>query len=137
MTDQVSVERRSEIMARVRGKDTKPEILVRQAAHRLGLRFRLHGKELPGKPDLVLRKWRTVVFVNGCFWHRHPGCRRAATPAANRDYWRTKFETNVRRDRRNQSLLEAKGWRVVVIWECECRTDQAAAAVVRAHFAAN
>lgn len=105
-------------MARVRGKDTAPELRVRRVAHRMGLRFRLHRKDLPGRPDLVLPKHRLAVFVHGCFWHRHPGCSRASTPSTREDFWQAKFDATVARDRRQIAELEALGWRVLVIWEC-------------------
>lgn len=114
-------------MSRVRGSDTKPERRVRSLLHRLGYRFRLHRKDLPGTPDIVLPKYRTVVFVHGCYWHRHPGCKRASTPQTNREKWERKFENNVERDGRNQEELEALGWRVVVVWECETRDEIALA----------
>ena len=116
--DIVSREVRSKIMGRIRGKDTRPEMLVRSAAHRLGLRFRLHDRRLPGSPDLVFRKHRTVIFVHGCFWHRH-GCKLAATPKTRPEFWATKFEANTNRDRRNRAMLEEQGWRVLEVWECE------------------
>lgn len=118
--DTLTPELRSRLMSRIKGKDTKPEMLVRSAAHRLGLRFRLHDKRLPGKPDLVLPKHRTVIFVHGCFWHRH-GCKLASNPKSRQDYWAPKFERNVRRDAEHRVALEEAGWRVVVIWECEAR----------------
>ncbi len=110
---------RSLNMAAVRSKNTKPEIAVRKLLHAAGYRFRLHSKDLPGSPDIVLPKLKTVVFVNGCFWHRHPGCRFAAVPATRSDFWIHKFEENVQRDKRNYDLLRTLGWRVIVIWECE------------------
>lgn len=106
-------------MAAVRSKNTKPEIAVRKLLHAAGYRFRLHSKDLPGSPDIVLPKLKTVVFVNGCFWHRHPGCRFAAVPATRSDFWIHKFEENVQRDKRNYDVLRTLGWRVIVIWECE------------------
>ena len=112
---------RSWVMSRVRSKDTSPEIRVRSLIHRVGYRYRLHVGKLPGKPDIVMRKYRTVVFVNGCFWHRHPGCRQASTPKTNVDYWNEKFERNVSRAKKNHETLEQDGWRVVVIWECQTR----------------
>lgn len=118
--DTMTPELRSRLMSRIKAKDTKPEMLVRSAAHRLGLRFRLHDKQLPGKPDLVLPKHRTVIFVHGCFWHRH-GCKLASNPKSRQDYWAPKFESNVRRDAEHRAALEAAGWRVVVIWECEAK----------------
>jgi DNA mismatch endonuclease, patch repair protein len=116
--DHVTKPQRSTIMSGIRGKHTTPEMLVRSAAHRMGLRFRLHGK-LPGRPDLVLPKWNTVIFVNGCFWHQHRGCKRAALPKSRIDFWRTKMERNVQRDNANYSRLAEMGWRIVVVWECE------------------
>ena len=115
MVDHVDAAKRSAIMRAVASKDTTPERIVRSAAHRLGLRFRLHKKELPGKPDLVFPKWRTVVFVHGCFWHRHEGCSKAATPKTNIEFWETKFEKNQERDRRNiDDLIQATVGRMAV-----------------------
>jgi len=105
-------------MSRIRGVDTKPEIIVRSILHRAGFRFRLHVKRLPGKPDIVLPKHRTVVFVNGCFWHRHD-CGRFRMPKSNTDYWKDKFDKNAARDKRNAASLRDLGWKVVIVWECE------------------
>jgi len=115
---------RSEIMRAVRRENTGPELAVRKAAHRLGLRFRLYRKDLPGTPDLIFPKHRTCLFVHGCFWHRHPGCVKASTPKSRRDYWLPKFERNVERDRDNEEALRRLGWRVVTIWECETRDPE-------------
>ena len=112
---------RSRNMAAIRGKDTAPELAVRRILHAMGLRFRLHRKDLPGRPDIVLPKHRTVVFVHGCFWHRHEGCRYTTTPKTRQEFWQTKFATNVERDRRNRTDLRQLGWRVIVVWECELR----------------
>lgn len=112
---------RSRNMAAIRGKDTAPELAVRRMLHGMGLRFRLHRKELPGRPDIVLPRHRTVVFVHGCFWHRHQGCRFTTTPKTRREFWQAKFDGNVARDRRNQAELVQLGWRVIVVWECELR----------------
>jgi DNA mismatch endonuclease (patch repair protein) len=109
---------RSRMMSGIRGKNTKPELVVRSYLHRSGLRFRLHSK-LPGKPDLVLPKYRTTVFVHGCFWHRHKGCRFTTTPASNSALWQDKFASNVRRDAKATAQLEKLGWRVLVIWACQ------------------
>jgi DNA mismatch endonuclease (patch repair protein) len=106
------------MMSGIRGKNTKPERFVRSFLHRTGLRFRLHTR-LPGKPDLVFPKHRTVLFVHGCFWHRHAGCRYATTPASNAQFWRDKFEANVRRDAEVKKLLRIAGWKVRVIWACQ------------------
>jgi DNA mismatch endonuclease, patch repair protein len=117
--DSVSKERRSEIMGRVRNKDTRPEKVVRSLLHRLGYRFRLHAKGLPGRPDVVLPKYRAVVFIHGCFWHRHPGCPNTRTPKSRVEFWTRKFDENVARDRTGQEALATLGWRSLVIWECE------------------
>lgn len=121
-------------MRAVRGKDTAPEILVRKAVHKLGLRFRLHVASMPGRPDLVLPKWRTAIFVNGCFWHRHPGCKKASIPKANAEFWRRKFANNVQRDQANYQRLAELGWKVVVLWECEFRTIEDAQELLRTYF---
>ncbi len=106
-------------MARVRGRDTKPEMAVRRYLHARGLRFRLHRRGLPGKPDLVFPSRRVAVFVHGCFWHQHPGCRRAKLPQMRADFWRRKLEANVERDAAALAALEAAGWTTLVMWECE------------------
>lgn len=118
MTDRLSKERRSWNMSRIKGRDTGPERIVRSLLHRMGYRFRLHGNELPGRPDIVLPKYRTVVFVHGCFWHRHRGCKNCTTPTSNRWFWAKKLEGNAARDRVNERTLRRAGWRVVLIWEC-------------------
>lgn len=112
---------RSDIMRAVKRAHTKPEIIVRQLLHSLGLRFRLHRRDLPGSPDIVLPRFRTVVFVHGCFWHRHPGCCFASTPKSRQEYWLPKFKANVERDAKKEAQLRELGWRVLVIWECETR----------------
>lgn len=119
MVDVLTRERRSWNMSRIRGRDTAPEKLVRSVLHRSGYRFRLHSKKLPGRPDIVLPKHRTVVFVHGCFWHRHRGCRFAYTPKSRIAFWMAKFEGNVERDRRNARELRRLGWKFVTVWECE------------------
>ena len=121
MTDIVDSKRRSAMMARVRSRDTVPELAVRRIAHGMGLRFRLHRKDLPGRPDLVFPRHRVVVFVHGCFWHRHDGCRYASTPKSRISFWTKKLAANVHRDARQQAALRALGWRVLIIWECESR----------------
>lgn len=130
MTDIVDNRRRSEMMAGIKARDTAPEIAVRCIAHELGLRFRLHRKELPGRPDLVFPKHRLAVFVHGCFWHRHEGCRYAYTPKSRVAFWTEKFAGNVARDKRNEEALHDLGWKVLVIWECETRDDE----TVRRHL---
>ncbi len=118
MADFLTPAQRSERMSRIRGRDTRPEVALRHELHRLGLRFRLHPRNLPGKPDIVLARHRAVVLVHGCFWHRHEGCPIATTPKSNTDFWRAKFARNVARDREVAQQLQAAGWRVFVIWEC-------------------
>lgn len=125
MTDIVDSRRRSELMANIRGRDTAPELAVRRIAHRMGLRFRLHRHDLPGRPDLVFPKHRLAVFVHGCFWHRHQGCRHASTPKSRIAFWTEKFAANVERDARQEAALKALGWRVLVIWQCESRDEAA------------
>lgn len=117
--DSVSPARRSEIMGRVRSRDTVPEMLVRRLTHALGYRYRLHDKNLPGKPDLVFRSRRKVIFVQGCFWHRHPGCALARPPKSREDFWLPKLEANHQRDLKAETALQEKGWAVLTIWECE------------------
>ncbi|MEZ1321283.1 DNA mismatch endonuclease Vsr [Pseudomonas fluorescens] len=112
---------RSKIMKSVGRMHTRPEMKVRQLLHRMGLRFRLHQKTLPGSPDIVLPKHKTAIFVHGCFWHRHPSCRYATTPKTRQYYWLPKFDANVERDARKTAQLEALGWRVLVVWECETK----------------
>ena len=121
MTDRITKQRRSWNMSRIRAKDTKPELAVRSLLHRLGFRFRIHVRRLPGCPDIVLPKLRSVVFVNGCFWHRHRNCKFAYSPKSRKRFWADKFEANVVRDRQWQRNLKKLGWTVHVIWECQTR----------------
>lgn len=111
------------MMAGIRSKDTKPEMSVRKYLHAHGFRYRLHARDLPGSPDLVLPKYRVAIFVHGCFWHQHPGCRFATKPASNTERWQMKFQTNLERDTRNLAALQATGWRVLLVWECELRSQ--------------
>jgi DNA mismatch endonuclease, patch repair protein len=115
---------RSRMMSGIRGRNTAPEMLVRRALHAAGLRFRLHRKDLPGSPDVVLPRHNAVVFVHGCFWHRHPGCRFATTPATRPEFWRKKFDGNVERDVRQRRALRKLGWRVFTVWECQAKDTQ-------------
>lgn len=112
-------EYRSYVMSQVKSKDTSIEIKVRKYLFAQGFRFRKNDKRLPGKPDIVLPKYKTVIFIHGCFWHRHPFCKEASTPATNTDYWQQKFDKNVENDKKHCHDLEELGWRVIVIWECE------------------
>lgn len=127
MTDRLLPEERSANMSRIRAKDTAPELLVRSTLHRLGYRFRLHRADLPGTPDLVLPKYRIAVFVNGCYWHRHPGCKYAYTPKSNVEFWQSKFAANIQRDALAVRSLELRGWRAMVVWECETKDSEALA----------
>lgn len=111
-------------MGRIRGRDTSPEIAVRSALHRLGYRFRLHVKNLPGRPDIVLPKWKHIVLVHGCFWHRHKDCKFAYTPKSRTEFWTEKFEGNIARDKVTVQALKNLGWRVTVVWECEIRSTE-------------
>lgn len=121
MADRIDADRRSWNMSRVRSTDTRPELEVRRLAHSLGYRFRLHRKTLPGTPDLVFPSLRAVIFVHGCFWHRHAGCPKASMPATRREFWAEKLEANRLRDEKAQRSLLDEGWKVAVVWECEVR----------------
>jgi len=123
MTDTLTPERRSWNMSRIKGRNTGPEMRLRSLLHRAGFRFRLYAKDLPGKPDIVLPKYHVVIFVHGCFWHRHKGCRNATMPSTRAEFWRTKFDSNVNRDERNQAALRAAGWTVYTVWECELESN--------------
>lgn len=114
-------EHRSWTMSRVRSKDTTPEMIVRRLVHSMGYRYRLHGRRLPGKPDLVFASRRKVIFVHGCFWHQHEGCRKARVPGTRHDYWLPKLARNVERDQEHIARLHALGWEVLVVWECEIK----------------
>lgn len=117
--DIVSPEKRSRMMAGIKGKNTKPELAVRKLVHGMGFRYRLHRKDLPGSPDLVFPRLKKVIFVHGCFWHRHPGCRFAYTPKSNAQFWLNKLEGNTRRDAQAVTALETLGWQILIVWECE------------------
>ena len=125
MADILTREERSELMGRIRGVDTKPELWVRRALHARGYRFRTHVRELPGCPDLVFSRRRAAIFVHGCFWHRH-GCRKTYDPKSRKEFWESKFASNVKRDKRDQQELAEAGWRVFIVWECEIEDDEAA-----------
>lgn len=120
MSDSFSATERSEVMSKVRNKDTGPELLIRKALHARGFRYRLHVPDVPGKPDLVFPRFRSAVFINGCFWHGHR-CNRFSWPSSNAEFWKAKIGKNVNRDQRNISSLSESGWRVLVVWECTVR----------------
>jgi len=123
MVDRITKEHRSWNMSRIRSKDTSPEKRVRSFLHRTGFRFRLHVKNLPGSPDIVLPKYQTTIFVHGCYWHRHPGCKFAYTPKTHVDFWENKFKQNVERDKKKEKSLTKAGWDVLTVWECETKDD--------------
>lgn len=127
MVDVVTPEVRSRMMSLIRNRNTKPEQVVRRGLWAKGFRYRLHGRNLPGRPDLVLSKWRTVVFVNGCFWHAHEGCRYFRVPSSRPDFWKAKLSANRERDSAVIARLQQRGWNVVTVWECALRLDPAAA----------
>ena len=121
MVDHLSLEKRSWNMSRIRSKNTKPELIVRKVLHNSGIRYRLHAKDLPGKPDLSNKSKGFAIFVNGCFWHQHEGCKRAAVPKSNKSYWLPKLEKNVARFKDNTDKLLDLGWKVFIVWECETK----------------
>lgn len=123
MADKITKEHRSWNMSRIRSGDTKPEKLVRTLLHRVGYRFRIRVNTLPGRPDIVLPKYRTAIFVHGCFWHRHAECRYAYTPKSRTNFWGEKFKATVERDRKKSDELRSVGWRVIVVWECELKKN--------------
>lgn len=121
MADIVDPATRSRMMSGIQGKNTKPELLVRKYLHNRGLRYRLHVKNLPGKPDIVLPKYRTIVFIHGCFWHQHHNCKFATTPDNRSNFWANKLAQNVARDQYQVNALKESGWRILIVWECELR----------------
>jgi DNA mismatch endonuclease (patch repair protein) len=121
MTDVYDQTQRSKVMRSVKSENTKPEVIVRQTLHALGYRFRLHRRDLPGKPDIVLPRYHKIIFVHGCFWHQHPNCKDAERPQSNTDYWNRKLDRNVQRDQNNITVLRASSWSVLVIWTCETK----------------
>lgn len=127
MTDTFTRQRRSEIMGRIRSTDTRAELTVRSMLHRAGFRFRLHSKALPGKPDIVLPRHKTVILVHGCLWHGHENCRRGRRPKSNTEYWNRKIDRNLNRDAANAELLRELGWKRIVVWECELKNPDAVA----------
>lgn len=123
MVDTLTPERRSWNMSRIKSRDTKPERLLRSMLHRAGYRFRIHRRDLPGSPDIVLPRYSTAILVHGCYWHRHPGCKNATTPSTRREFWEAKFTQNVQRDERNIRSLKEAGWNPVVVWECDLKSN--------------
>ena len=121
--DVLTPEQRKKNMQNIRGKDTKIEVKVRSELFKRGFRFRKNDSRYPGKPDIVLPKYKTVIFVNGCYWHRHPGCKYATTPKTNTEFWNKKFQTNIKNDAKNKAELEEAGWNVITLWECELKRD--------------
>lgn len=119
MADIFSPEKRSDIMSKIRNKNTRVELIVRKWLFSFGYRFRINDKRYPGTPDIVLPKYRTAIFIHGCFWHHHINCKRANMPKTRKEFWVAKFERNIERDRRKMNLLEQEGWNVIIIWECE------------------
>ena len=133
-TDRVTPEHRSKIMSMIKGKNTQPEMVVRSVCHEMGLRYRLHRKDLPGKPDLVFPKHRLCIFVHGCFWHRHPDCKYAYTPKSRLDFWLPKLAKNVERDADALQALHTQGWRVAIIWECHTKNREILRTEIRKIF---
>lgn len=131
MADKLNTQQRHHCMSRIRGKDTKPELLVRKGLHAHGFRFRLQDRNLPGRPDIVLPKYSVAIMVNGCFWHRHRGCQYATKPKSNIEFWETKIARNKHRDEVTAAHLEALGWTVIVVWECELRGKEKAEARIQ------
>jgi DNA mismatch endonuclease (patch repair protein) len=123
MADTITPERRSWNMSRIRSRNTKPELLLRSLLHRAGYRFRIHRRDLAGSPDIVLPKYSTAILVHGCFWHRHPGCKKATTPSTRTDFWEAKFNATVERDKMSSVRLKCAGWHVITVWECELELD--------------
>jgi DNA mismatch endonuclease (patch repair protein) len=121
--DKLTSEKRSWNMSRIHGSNTRPELIVRSILHKMGYRFRLHDKKLPGKPDIVLPKYKAAIFVHGCFWHRHPECKYAYIPKSRTDFWNKKFEANIQRDKKNLLQLQEAGWLALIVWECEIKLN--------------
>jgi DNA mismatch endonuclease (patch repair protein) len=123
MSDVFTKKKRSEIMGKIKSRNTRPELAVRKALAKMGYRYRLHDRRLPGKPDIIITSIKTVIFINGCFWHQHSGCKRKAMPKTNRDYWETKLLNNVNRQRRDIRALRKLAWKVHIIWECQTANE--------------
>jgi DNA mismatch endonuclease, patch repair protein len=123
MADRISLEKRRWNMQRIRSKDTKPELIVRSTLHKMGFRFRIHKKDLPGKPDIVIKRLNTIIFVHGCFWHRHENCIEASRPKTNSEFWEKKIIRNIERDKKHWNELKKIGWNVVIVWECQLKNN--------------
>lgn len=137
MTDRLTSQKRSWNMSRIRSRDTSPELAVRKVLYRMGYRYRLHSATVPGKPDIVLTKFKSVIFVHGCFWHRHLGCKFAYTPKSREEFWTNKFEANVRRDEVVKTQLSESGWRYLTIWECETKNSEKIESLLRGFLGEN
>lgn len=135
--DRLSQQQRSRNMARIRARDTKPELKVRSLLHRMGYRFRLCRKDLPGTPDIVLPRHHTVILVHGCFWHRHSGCKYSYTPRSRIEFWRSKFEANIRRDAEVRKHLQNLGWKVVTVWECQTKDEARLSSILKQKLSAS
>jgi DNA mismatch endonuclease (patch repair protein) len=124
MTDCLTPQKRSWLMSQVPSKDTTTELIVRRLVHSMGYRYRLHGSDLPGKPDIVLPKYKKIILVHGCFWHRHKGCRKSGVPKSKKHFWLDKFEKNIRRDAKEMRILKKYGWRILVVWQCQTKDNE-------------
>ena len=132
--DRITREHRSWNMGRIKSCNTKPEIVVRSLLHNMGYRFRLHRKDLPGKPDIALPRYKSVIFVHGCFWHRHKGCKNTTSPKTKKTFWREKFRANVERDRKVQKEMKSMGWKIQIIWECELSDPEEVRKSLKSHL---
>ncbi|HDS1725593.1 very short patch repair endonuclease [Pseudomonas putida] len=137
MADRLSSQRRSWNMSRIKSRDTSPELAVRKVLYRMGFRYRLHSPAVPGRPDIVLKRFRAAIFVHGCFWHRHPGCKFAYVPKSRVEFWTKKFEANVRRDETVKKQLSDLGWKSLTIWECETRSSETIEHLLRGFLGEN
>ena len=134
MADIFTPEKRSNIMSKIKGKNTKPEMTVRSTLHRMGYRFRIHDKKLPGSPDIVLSRHKKIIFVHGCFWHGHAGCKRAAMPESNFEFWNKKISRNIERDNSTERELRSFGWQVLIIWQCQTKDPDALRMILRQYM---
>lgn len=137
MADRLSSQKRSWNMSRIKSRDTTPELAVRKVLYRMGYRYRLHSPAVPGKPDIVLKRFRAAIFVHGCFWHRHPGCKFAYIPKSRVEFWTKKFEANVRRDKEVKKQLSDMGWKYLTIWECETKSSETIEHLLRGFLGEN